>query len=341
MAVLLADWCACMERMMGRIMRRAAVKIAIVPFVAAGLFCFGGAAQAPTDHSATNGDIVGRVSTGWSIDPTIRIALNSNGAIPSGRWMQDELLSRDGSGGWGGDAYRFDDPVSQIIRNMAFGRSAPWGLWSDGSMISSALGFHRQDQVDSEGIFACSPRVALTPPGSATVGGSLSGVGFGPLSANQGISVAPVSSTRESLPSAAGGSAAPAGRESWQDVKPAAVVPDVPRPQSAASAAIVEKGLFSQLWPWRQIIIALPGACGLILLLGHLLLRALRWYWLKGSVAGQSWQAELEIERTAQSPFIARLVEREHRRAVERARAREERRRAGLAKGKKDVSRAA
>jgi len=84
-----------------------------------------------------------------------------------------------------------------------------------------------------------------------------------------------------------------------------------------------ESWLLEKLWLWKETLILLPAVCGLVLLLGHLLLRLLRWFWNDGPAEGEPEQLGLERDRKTPSPLLASLVERENRRATERARFRE------------------
>lgn len=94
-------------------------------------------------------------------------------------------------------------------------------------------------------------------------------------------------------------------------------------------------------WNWKTIFIAAPAACGMVVLLARLSLLALRWCWRRLRAGTDSSQGEVDTNDNVPAPYIASLVEREHRRAIERAEARQGRRGAIVARDKDDLSRAA
>lgn len=92
---------------------------------------------------------------------------------------------------------------------------------------------------------------------------------------------------------------------------------------------------------WKTILIAAPAACGIVVLLARLLLLALQWCWRSFRADSDSSQGEVDMEDSVPAPYIASLVEREHRRAIERAEARQGRCGAIVVRDKDDLSRAA
>lgn len=91
----------------------------------------------------------------------------------------------------------------------------------------------------------------------------------------------------------------------------------------AARLVAAENALFFRLWQWKPIIILAPTACGMSILILHVLFRISRWCCRKPSADTDCGQESFRVKNEAPSPFIIRLVEREHRRAIERAEARQ------------------